>query len=382
MTAIQDVGMTLSRPGAMPGYRPRLLMTVDAVGGVWRYAMELARALTSRGVDVIFLCLGPKPARQQVVEAEETGTLLCSDHRLDWMAQDKTEMVAACASIDRVTEEHDIDLLHLNAPAQAAHLKTDLPRIVVSHSCMPSWWYIVRGGQLPEDWEWRQRENRQGFEAANATIVPSGAHADILTECYGRIAGLEVVHNGIGAVLHGQEKESFAFAAGRWWDEGKNGRIFNGIDNALGWPLVLAGAKVGPSGETAGYAGETLGDMPHHRVMEFMRRAAVVVSPSLYEPFGLAVLEAARAGAAVAVANIPTYRELWRDAVLYFDPRDPRTLREALSRLAGDPALRQAMGDRALAASRRYTPSRQAEAMLAIYGGVCPAFAGLSETEA
>ena len=98
-----------------------------------------------------------------------------------------------------------------------------------------------------------------------------------------------------------------------------------------------------------------------------MRRAAALVSPSLYEPFGLAALEGARAGAPLVLANIATYRELWSEAALFFDPHDPDDLAHALDRLASDADLRTSLGASALARSRRYTPDVQARAMNEIY---------------
>jgi glycosyltransferase involved in cell wall biosynthesis len=48
------------------------------------------------------------------------------------------------------------------------------------------------------------------------------------------------------------------------------------------------------------------------------------VAPSLYEPFGLAVAEAARAARPLVLSDIPTFRELWGDAALTSRPAMPR----------------------------------------------------------
>ena len=47
----------------------RVLMTVDAVGGVWRYALELARGLTSAGTEVVLAVMGPPATPEQLAEA-------------------------------------------------------------------------------------------------------------------------------------------------------------------------------------------------------------------------------------------------------------------------------------------------------------------------
>ena len=43
----------------------RILMTTDAVGGVWTYALELARALEPHGVEIALACMGPRPTPAQ-----------------------------------------------------------------------------------------------------------------------------------------------------------------------------------------------------------------------------------------------------------------------------------------------------------------------------
>jgi glycosyltransferase involved in cell wall biosynthesis len=103
-----------------------------------------------------------------------------------------------------------------------------------------------------------------------------------------------------------------------------------------------------------------------------MARAAVVASPSRYEPFGLAPLEAAKAGAALVLADIATYRELWDDAALFAAPDDADGFAAALNRFAGDDALRHEYAARARKRAAEYTLERQAEAMIAIYRKLLP----------
>ena len=70
-------------------------------------------------------------------------------------------------------------------------------------------------------------------------------------------------------------------------------------------------------------------------------KASVFASVSRYEPFGLAVLEAAQAGCALVLSDIPTFRELWDGAALFVPPEDPVALAEALrNTLQDDPSER------------------------------------------
>ncbi|MDQ6779571.1 MAG: glycosyltransferase family 4 protein [Candidatus Eremiobacteraeota bacterium] len=64
--------------------------------------------------------------------------------------------------------------------------------------------------------------------------------------------------------------------------------------------------------------------------------AAVMAYPSLYEGFGLPILEAMAAGAPVIAADIPVARETGGDAAVYVAPGDPRTLAAAIGSLLDD----------------------------------------------
>ena len=98
-----------------------------------------------------------------------------------------------------------------------------------------------------------------------------------------------------------------------------------------------------------------------------MRRASIFVAPSIYEPFGLAILEAARAGTPLVLADIPTFRELWDVAAIFAPPRDAAAIAAAINMLAADRRLRSALARSARARAQQFTRERQADAMLAAY---------------
>lgn len=348
--------------------RHRVLMTVDAVGGVWRYAMEVARGLQEQGFGVVFAGLGPQPTQDQAEEARRLGKLIWLDEPLDWIAPDEAALEGLPGRIAQLAEDEGADLLHLNLPSQAAGIDTHLPVVVVSHSCVVTWWHAMRSEPLPKEWEWMKKQNSAGMARAEAVVAPSGSHAQALGQCYGRLPGLTVVHNGISAFLQGAEKEGFVFAAARWWDEGKNAGVLDQAAARISLPVIMAGAAVGPNGqETRSSHARHLGEISHRKVLAQVRHAGIVVSPSLYEPFGLAALEGARAGAALVLSDIPTYRELWNEAALFFDPHDPDALAASINALAADKELREEMGACALARSRRYRPDVQAQRMAELY---------------
>ena len=285
----------------------RLLMTVDAIGGVWRYAMDLAAELKVLGVETVFVCLGPAPSAQKAREANSIGRLLVLDAPLDWLVESAEAVSGLPSMITDLARREQADLLHLNLPSQAAGLETDIPVLTVSHSCVVTWFAGVRQSGVPDAWEWQLDLNRSGFQCADAVISPSRSHAEMLERAYGSIPQLQVVHNGSRIENELTEKRDMVFAAGRWWDDGKNGAVLDAAARSLDWPLIMAGSNTGPNGQHLPIAHAShQGELTHDETVALMREAKIVVSPSIYEPFGLAPLEAAPARPSSCRTSRPT----------------------------------------------------------------------------
>jgi hypothetical protein len=115
-------------------------------------------------------------------------------------------------------------------------------------------------------------------------------------------------------------------SVGRLWDEAKGARDLVGAAALLHGTIdvVLAGPARPPTGEPpfpveapgVRYAGLLSGDA----LASLLGRAAIYVASSRYEPFGLAPLEAALAGCALVMTDIPTFRELWDGAAEFYPP--------------------------------------------------------------
>jgi glycosyltransferase involved in cell wall biosynthesis len=95
--------------------------------------------------------------------------------------------------------------------------------------------------------------------------------------------------------------------------------------------------------------------------------ARAFVFPSLYEGFGLPVLEAMARGVPVACSNASSLPEVAGDAALLFDPRDEAAIAEALQRLLSDPALAETLRARGLARARQFSWERTARLTLDSY---------------
>jgi hypothetical protein len=82
-----------------------------------------------------------------------------------------------------------------------------------------------------------------------------------------------------------------------------------------------------------------LGYVPDQEFAALMQSALAVIFPSLYEGFGMPVLEAMACGTPVLCSNVTSLPEVAGDAALFFDPRRPVEIANAIERIVGDPAL-------------------------------------------
>jgi len=351
--------------------RPRrVLMTIDAVGGVWRYGVDLARELGAGGIVCLLAGSGPEPdaAQREECRALCNVSLEWPGLPLDWMVMDAASLGEAAGTLATMARDWGADLVHLNLPSQAAGFPDGVPVVVTSHSCLATWWRAVKGGDLPPNWRWQQELTARGMQRADAIMVPTASHGDALAAAYGRPDRLHIVANATALPKAASAKEPFVLAAGRWWDEGKNVATADAVAALSHWPIRLAGALEGPNvARIVLHHAQELGPLTPEATCAAMSRAEIFFSPALYEPFGLAVLEAAARSCALILADIPSLRELWTDVALFVDPRDAGGFAAVINRLAEAPAERRALGQRAAVRARAFTLTRQAEQVRQVY---------------
>ncbi|MBV8915051.1 MAG: glycosyltransferase, partial [Acetobacteraceae bacterium] len=129
-----------------------VLMTTDAVGGVWRYTVDLAAGFAARGVPTVVATLGPAPDRSQRKEARLAGLeLVETGLALDWTAESPTELAHSTARLQSLAGARRAVSVHLHAPALAGSGRWGIPVVAVAHSCVATWWRAVRDGALPDD---------------------------------------------------------------------------------------------------------------------------------------------------------------------------------------------------------------------------------------
>ncbi|ETX29024.1 glycosyltransferase family 4 protein [Roseivivax isoporae] len=342
-------------------------MTLDAVGGVWRHSVDLAEGFQARGAEVVLAGFGPEPVPEQRAEAERVATLVWAPEPLDWMAAVPEELAGVGHWIATEAARRGATHVWLNVPSQAA----DLPRIpgdptviAMSHSCLGTWYAEVLDEPVPGPVAWLSALTRAGLERADVVLAPSRSHADALARTYPGLDGIAAVWNATVAPEAPAATRSGVIAAGRWWDLAKNARCLDLAAAELDVPVTLLGAVRGPEGSVAQIRhAQAVGNLPARAARRMVSEAEVFVSASHYEPFGLAVLEAASGGAPLVLSDIATFRELWDGVALFFDPRDPDALVARISEVRGDPGLARAMGAHAAERAARFSRAAQLDAI-------------------
>lgn len=351
--------------------RPRrILMSADTVGGVWTYAIELARALGEQGVEVALATMGGLASLEQRKEARAVPTLELyeSEYRLPWMDQPWEDVQQAGDWLLELASHIQPDVIHLNEPVHGS-MEWPAPTLAVAHSCVLSWWQSVLGCPAPEHWKGYREKMAAGLHGVDEVVAPSAWMLENLRRFYGVSRG-RVVPNGRDArELGAGAKAPLVFAAGRLWDPAKNLSALEAAAPGLAWPIYVAGEPRHPHREESVCTDHLnlLGHLPARSVAAWLRRASIYAFPARYEPFGLSVLEAALAGCALVLGDLPTLRELWDGSAIFVAPDQPDTLHLAIEGLINDCSLRQALAMRARRRALTLTPTRMARGYLEAY---------------
>ena len=143
-------------------------------------------------------------------------------------------------------------------------------------------------------------------------------------------------------------------------------------------PLVIVGARGWLNHELektlapleASGAVRRLGYVGEDELPQIYAGAHAFAFPSLYEGFGLPVLEAMASGVPVLTSNVSSLPEVAGDAALTVDPTDEDALREGLARVLDDSAWRSEASARGIARSRDFPWSRCVDATIDAYRAV------------
>lgn len=343
----------------------RVLLTADTVGGVWTYARELATGLVRRGVGVTLVSFGHIPELRQLAWTYglRNFDFRPTAFRLEWMQDSAEDIAASSEYLLNIIRETRPDVLHLNQFCYGA-LDVDIPKIVVAHSDVLSWWAAVNGGEPPQtDWiRWYRERVSRGLDGATAVIAPSRWMLSQIEEYYGPHDYAQVIYNGRSPQCfnpHG-DKENLVLTVGRLWDPAKQVSLLAKCD--CGWPAIIAGETRHPD---QAYRDESRpvvcegvlelkGLQTPEQLQGLFSRTAIYAATSRYEPFGLALVEAALSRCAIVANDIPSFRELWGETVRYFPTDDADGLRQTIAEICNNSALRRRQAELAYQRARRH----------------------------
>jgi glycosyltransferase involved in cell wall biosynthesis len=223
---------------------------------------------------------------------------------------------------------------------------------------------------LASEFHWHRRMSAEGLRAVDVMVAPTAAYAQLIAREYGLSSVPVAVHNGRTPIAWPGRGSAGTgvFTAGRLWDHAKDAALMNRVASRLSVPFHAAGPVTGPHGETVSLDQlHLLGGLDADELRQWLEQRPIFVSAARFEPFGLAVVEAAQAGCPLILSDIPTFRELWDGAALFVTPGSDQEFAEAIESLLGDAAIREMLGAAACNRAARYTPAAMADDMLGIY---------------
>ena len=355
-----------------------ILVTADTLGGVWTYTRELVTGLVRRGIKVTLVSFGdiPSAAQTRWLDALPQVDFRPTAFKLEWMQDSEADMEASSEYLSQVIDETRPDLLHFSQYYYGS-LPVDLPKVVIAHSDVLSWWSALHEHPPAESaWlRWYRESVARGLGSDTTVIAPSHWMLQQIELQYGKPQQGAVIHNGRTPSLFNPHvsKEDSVLSVGRLWDIGKNAALLVREDMPV--PVHIVGADRHPEFQSSAFTVEEIRSNIHldpqqdeTQMAQLFSRAGIYAATSRYEPFGLAPLEAAFSRCAIVANDIPSFREIWGETVCYFRTNDPASLQRQLERLQGNRELRLRYANLAYNRARaRYTAERMVNDYAALY---------------
>ncbi|MBO0769222.1 MAG: glycosyltransferase [Solirubrobacterales bacterium] len=350
-------------------------MTLESKDDVFNHAVSLITALHAEQVDVEALSFGPPldpDQRQRLrgaapIDFHETGVSLDSGAGLETAARTVAELEAL----------HTPDLIHANS-LLGGTLSSRSPVLVDVRSCERSRWRAVHGEGPPETFSRYSRLAAESLRQAALVVTPTATVSQAVRQEYPDASPeIRVIqHGGIAPRSEPHRKRAFAVGAGGLDDRAKNLTLLREAAPLMHHPVLIAGElEPGTERTTHNLAqpgqAHLLGLLSPQDLAWLFQQAAVFVDPAVYEPSGLTVLEAAQAGCALVLADIPSQRELWAGSAAFVDLHDPHALARVLDPLLDDPARAAALGLGAQRHAQQYSAGRMAGSYAVAYREAC-----------
>jgi glycosyltransferase involved in cell wall biosynthesis len=358
------------------GFDGRALTSPAA--GVRRYASALLTALVALDGEMEIVALGGDPA-----------ALPAGIAHIEEPPHPPTNLGWALVGLPRAAKRAAVDVIH--APAYTAPLWGTPPVVLTIHD--------VSYARHPEWYPYRRDLVRRAFyrrsaRAARVILTDSAFSAEEIVAAYGIdrdrivVAPLGVDHRfspaGAGEPCELPQEISgpYVLHVGDLHERRNLATVVDAVigarrhfGGAAGVSLVLAGVDRGVGEALCAIAAEadapgaavTLGAVSEDLLLSLYRCASALVYPSLYEGFGLPVLEAMACGTPVIASRAASIPEVLGDAGILLDPLDVQAWTDAIVNVVNDDARRAVMRSKGLARATEFAWARTAELTLGAY---------------
>jgi glycogen synthase len=359
-----------------------VLVTADTLSGAWTYTRELVTGLITRGVRVTLVSFGEIPLPEQTAWMD---TLHGLDYRptafrLEWMHEAEQDLPDSTNFLTALVRELRPDVLHFNQFCYG-DLPVDIPRVVMAHGDLITWTQSVQGHtpRLTRWLKWYRDMVLRGISGADAVVAPSAWMLDALRSNYARPHRDEVIYPGRNPIFFNPyvSKEDSVLAIGRMVDAGKQVFLLTqhvhpisvcivGAEHTVPVPRIPIRADVRVSTDETCVA--VRGPQTEAQLRALYSRASIYAATARYEPLGMTALDAALSRCAIVANDIPSFREIWGDAALYFRTNDAASLAETIRTLNADRGHCRAQAELAYTRARqRFTTKRMIDEYLQLY---------------
>ena len=361
-----------------------VLITSDTLNGNWTYTRELVSGLIGRGLRVTLVSFGeiPLPENTAWMERLHGLTYHPTAFRLDWMQEGQQHFDDSSAYLFALVEETRPDVFHSNHLCYGA-LPIAIPRVVVAHGDLVTWWKAVHGRE-PKDsaWlRWYRQTIARGVAEASAVVAPSEWMLHTIRSSYSACAREMVIHHGRNPIMFNPyvTKEDSVLAVGRLLDPARQVNLLTQQTHPV--PVCIVGddsvdpVRAPVRAEVKFSDGETgisfKGTQSEAEMRLLYSRAALYAGTYRYDPSGMAVLEAALSRCALILNDIPSLREIWGPAAVYFRTNESESLAEAVRTLSADVNLRRNFANRAFQRAREcFNAHRMTDNYIQLYRSV------------
>lgn len=359
-----------------------ILVTADTLSGSWIYTRELVTGLVTRGVRVTLVSFGEIPLPDQTAWMDHLHGLdyRPTAFRLEWMQEAEEDLPDSSAFLGALVRELKPDVLHLNQFCYG-DLPVDVPRVIVANGDLLTWGEAVQSRPQPSSGAMQSYRSmvRRGISAADVVVAPSQWMLDQIRLFYGRPEREQVVYPGRNPIFFNPyvSKDDCVLAVGRLIDAGKQVTLLTqyvhpipvcivGAEQTVAPPRIPIRADVKVATEQTSVA--VRGPQTEAQLRALYSRASIYAATARYEPLGMPALEAAFSRCAIVANDIPSYREIWGDAALYFRTNDAASLAASIRRLNEDRTMRHAYAELAYSRAReRFTTKRMIEDYLQLF---------------